>query len=87
MDNPKQKNHLAVTIKSPEKTEFNGTAKAITSFNKTGKFDILPYHANFISIIKDSIVLYLEDDKQVTILLKRGIVKAHKDQIHILIGI
>ena len=34
-----------------EKEPFKGTAEAVSSQNKLGKFDILPGHTNFITII------------------------------------
>lgn len=80
-------NLLKVTVKDPERTAFEGNAKAISSFNTTGPFDILPYHANFISIIKDTVIIHKEDGSQEKIALQEGIVKAHEDTIHILIGI
>ncbi len=42
---------LNVNIKSRTNTYFNGTATSITSINDTGEFDILPFHANFVTLI------------------------------------
>lgn len=52
---PKIKGTLDVTIKSREKTYYEGTARSVTSNNDEGLFDVLPQHANFITMIKDFI--------------------------------
>ena len=44
---------LTVRINSPEKLIWEGKAEAISSENFQGKFDILPQHANFITMIEN----------------------------------
>ena len=46
------KNTLTVKIISPTQTIFDGEAYSISSINSLGKFDILPYHANFITLVQ-----------------------------------
>lgn len=48
---------LHVKISSPEKEFFNGVAYSVSSVNSTGKFDILPGHANFITVIENSPII------------------------------
>lgn len=43
---------LKVKIISPTQTIFEGDAYAVSSTNTMGKFDILPFHANFISLVQ-----------------------------------
>lgn len=78
---------LSVTIKDPKSTTFAGVALAVSSRNSSGKFDILPYHSNFISLIKEAVTIHLENKKQITIPLKNGIIKVRGDTVKILIGI
>ncbi|OGG12286.1 hypothetical protein A3J20_02600 [Candidatus Gottesmanbacteria bacterium RIFCSPLOWO2_02_FULL_42_29] len=44
---------LTVEISSPDKQIWHGTAESVSSENSAGVFDILPFHANFITIIED----------------------------------
>jgi F0F1-type ATP synthase epsilon subunit len=44
---------LKVLIMSPKNTIFEGQALAVSSKNSSGKFDILPEHANFITLIEN----------------------------------
>ena len=78
---------LTVTVKGPKNEEFNGTAISITSTNEKGKFDILPYHANFITLIKDFVIIQQPDKKQITFPLTNGVIKVYEDKVNILIGI
>ncbi len=78
---------LSVTVKGPKKEEFNGKAYSVTSLNKMGKFDVLPFHANFITVIKEYVIIQKEDKKQLTFPLESGIIKVYGDNVNILIGI
>lgn len=50
-------NFLNVKIMSPTQTIFSGEALSVSSANSAGKFDILPYHANFIAMVQKSPVI------------------------------
>ena len=56
--------YLHVTILSPRQTLFEGQALALSSKNSSGKFDILPQHANFITLIENQpITVFLPEKK------------------------
>ncbi len=80
-------NLLTVSVKGPRREEFNGKAISVTSLNKKGKFDILPYHINFITLITEYVIIQKEDKKQITFSLKTGVIKVHEDKVHILLGL
>lgn len=46
-------NNLKVTIKSPSQDIFTGEIESLSSQNSTGKFDVLPGHANFLTVIEN----------------------------------
>lgn len=78
---------LSVSIKRPDRVEFTGKAKAVTSTNMRGTFDVLPFHSNFISLIKDKVTIHLEDSEPVSYALQAGIIKVTSNNVTILIGI
>ena len=41
-------------VVSPQDTLFEGKALSVSSRNSAGNFDILPEHANFITIVENS---------------------------------
>lgn len=47
---------LHVRILSPRQLIFEGEALSVSSKNILGDFDILPFHANFISLIEKNII-------------------------------
>jgi hypothetical protein len=51
------KNTLTVKIISPTQTIFDGEAYSISSVNSLGKFDILPFHANFITLVQKTPII------------------------------
>ena len=46
------KTTLKIRITSPREVLFEGEAESISSANVDGSFDILPYHANFITFVQ-----------------------------------
>lgn len=55
---------LKVRIISPQQVLFEDEAISVSSINSAGKFDILPHHANFITLIEDSPILIRKADKK-----------------------
>lgn len=81
------KTNLDVIVRNPEGKLFEGHAVALSSFDSKGPFDILPYHANLVSIIREKVIIYETRDKKKEITLERGILKAFENHITILLGI
>lgn len=78
---------LYVVIRDRSGVLFEGRADSVSSYNDTGDFDIMPFHANFISIIKNNIVLRLKGGLIKTIPLKIGILKVSHNKVDIYLGI
>lgn len=78
---------LQVTIKSPQALVYQGKAVAVTLKNDKGDLDILPYHANFISLITEMVIIYETKDSQKRFPIEEGIVKIFEDTVEIFIGI
>ena len=54
---------LSVTINSPEKIVWEGIADVVTSENSQGIFNILPEHANFVTVIEKK-PIYIQHKKE-----------------------
>jgi F0F1-type ATP synthase epsilon subunit len=78
---------LFVTVKSPIFVHFKGPAIAVTSFNHTGKFDVLALHASFISLIQDSVIIYKPNNQGISIKINTGVMKVFKNNVQVFIGI
>ena len=49
--------NLNLHVRSRSASIFQGKVASVSSVNQTGEFDILPMHANFITLIKDYVTL------------------------------
>ncbi|KKQ46654.1 MAG: hypothetical protein US95_C0008G0009 [Candidatus Woesebacteria bacterium GW2011_GWB1_38_5] len=78
---------LILTIKSRDGIIFTGTVKTVTSNNDKGRFDVLSYHANFISLIKDYIEYITIDDKKSTIQIRDAVMHVDSNKVDVFMGI
>ncbi len=81
------KNKLYLLVRNNESILYEGFISGVTSFNEKGKFDIIPMHTNFISIIKDKIVIHEINGRVAEIELEHGILKVMTNKIDIFLGI
>lgn len=73
---------LSVRIITPKEVLFEGAAYAVSSTNSEGKFDILPEHANFITLIdKKPIEVTLMDQKKLTFNISEAIIYCFEDKV------
>jgi len=66
-----------------EAANFKTQAQSISSENTVGPFDILPGHANLISILKYSITIRKPDGKNEVYYFARGMVEVSGNQVRI----
>ena len=78
---------ILIEIKNSETILFNGEASSLSSVNESGSFDILPYHANFFSIIKEKIIIHNHQKKTEIVIKDNGILKAMNNKVSIFLGI
>ena len=70
-----------------DKEKFEGKAKAVSSKNKVGEFDILPNHANFISLIFNSLTVYTTQDEEKTYDFSRGVLEVANGEVRIFLEV
>jgi F0F1-type ATP synthase epsilon subunit len=78
---------LVLTVKSRKDTLFSGNVYSITSINELGFFDILPYHTNFVTLIKDVVVIDKGLPTEKDIKLDKGVLTVISNNIKIYVGI
>ena len=79
--------NLDVEILNQEDILYKGSASAVTSYNEDGKFDILPNHTNFISIIKNNIIIHRDKKDRKEINIKRGVLRCMQNKVNVFLGI
>jgi F0F1-type ATP synthase epsilon subunit len=78
---------MVVEVISPTGTVFKGGVEALSSSNEVGRFDLLPYHANFITIIKDSLVIRPSRGPTQTLPVTRGVLYCYNNNVTVYLGI
>jgi F0F1-type ATP synthase epsilon subunit len=78
---------LTVNIKSRTNSYYNGSASSLTSVNDTGEFDVLPFHANFITIIRDFITIDKGLTTEKKIEIKSAVLSVIGDRVDGYVGI
>ena len=78
---------INATIRSKESILYEDTVKSVTSKNERGVFDVLPFHTNFISLIKDYVVFNkgLKDEQKFN--MKKGVLYVMSNEVNVYVGI
>lgn len=70
-----------------EKDPFRGEAEAVSSQNKLGKFDILPEHTNFITLIFGDLTIHTANKKKTSYQFERGVLEVSGDKVNVFLGL
>lgn len=65
---------------------FEGKVKSISSENPVGKFDVLPMHANFITLIFNQLTLITEKGEKISYQFKKGVLEVRENKVNIFLG-
>lgn len=83
----KSRNLLSLTVRSREGVIFEGEVKAISSKNKIGFFDILPQHANFITLIEENLQVIRSPQKKQNFPVKTGLLKTWENEVSVFLDV
>ncbi len=61
--------------------------RAITSYNEVGTFDVLPEHANFISLIQKSLIIHELRGSKNEIKFDVALLRVSENKVEIYLGI
>lgn len=74
---------LHVRINSPQELLWEGEAEWVSSENSQGPFDILPFHANFISIIENKAIKIKTRQRAIEYTFPHSVIYAHSNKVFI----
>jgi F0F1-type ATP synthase epsilon subunit len=66
---------------------YQGKAEAVSSQNRLGKFDILPRHANFITLISKELTILTPAKNKISYQFERGVLIVSKNEVKIFLGL
>ena len=75
--------YLELLIQDRKQTFFDGKVLSLTSTNDAGEFDVLPQHANFITMIKEFVKIYETEEKTKTFDIKEGVMRVQNGKVEI----
>ncbi|MCL4398036.1 hypothetical protein M1403_03380 [Patescibacteria group bacterium] len=76
--------NLSLHIFSPLEDIFTGDIASLSSKNSSGPFDILPQHANFVTLInKDPITARLPDGSKKVFEFPQAVLRCHEGKIEV----
>ncbi|OGH16208.1 MAG: hypothetical protein A3C30_02530 [Candidatus Levybacteria bacterium RIFCSPHIGHO2_02_FULL_40_18] len=77
---------ISVVIKNKDGVVFEGDAKALTSINEKGIFDVLPLHENFVSVVRDFIRIHKANGTSQDIKIGEGVIKVIQNKVNVYVG-
>jgi len=73
---------IHLTVRNRLKVLFDDDIFSLTTKNDTGTFDVLPEHANFISLINSKLIIGKLDGSKQEITINNGLLKVKDSSIH-----
>jgi len=77
---------LTVVVRNKDKILYSGQAYAVTAVNEKGPFDVLAEHENFISLIKDKVIIRATPKESMEIQIENGIARVYRDKVYIYVN-
>jgi len=78
---------LYLTIHTRMGVVFNQEIESLTSYNETGRFDVLREHSQFISLIKNKIVARLPDGRDQQIPVNNAVMRVKGTRVEVFLGV
>lgn len=78
---------LTVNARAPFNVYYQGQAQMVSGLNKVGRFDILPGHADFFSVMSPGEVVIETDADPVSFSITNGIVAVRDDEVMLFVNI
>lgn len=78
---------LTVIARAPFHVYYEGPAEAITAVNKVGKFDILPGHADFFSILEPGEIIIETATDPINFNITNGIITVRDNEVYLFVNI
>jgi F0F1-type ATP synthase epsilon subunit len=78
---------LHVTVRSRQGVVYEGDLAVVSSVNKSGPFDVMPNHTNFVCMISKHVVLRSLDNKVQEINVENGVLMVEKNTVKVFLGV
>ena len=86
MSDKAAKNQLSVIARAPFHVYYNGKANMVSGANPVGKFDILPGHADFFSVMSPGDVNIETNEEVINFPIVSGIITVRQDEVMLFVN-
>ncbi len=86
MAHPPEKIEMTVVARSPFHVYYEGPAESVTATNKVGKFDVLPGHADFFSMLDPGEVVIGTPSEDVFFTVTNGIITVKSNEVMLFVN-
>ena len=86
MNQESNSNLLSVTARAPFHVYYEGKAKMVSANNKVGEFDVLPGHADFLSVLNPGEVQIETDKDNISFSVSNGIITVRNDEVMLFVN-
>lgn len=80
-------NNLTIIVRDRSGIVFEGEADSLSSINERGPFDVLPMHANFLSLIHTQLTLRSTGTVVKDLPITSGLVKVAGNAVEVYLGV
>jgi F0F1-type ATP synthase epsilon subunit len=87
MKHPKDVPLLRVIARAPFHVYYEGPARVVSAKNRVGKFDVLPGHADFFSVMSPGDIVIETDSEVITFPTTGGIVGVRDDEVMLFVNL
>lgn len=77
---------LTVIARAPFHLYYDGPAESVSAVNKVGKFDVLPGHADFFSMLDPGEVVIGTPTDQVVFTIHNGIITVRDNEVMLFVN-
>lgn len=78
---------LTVIARAPFHKYYEGAAKRVSANNKVGRFDILPGHADFFSMLTPGTVEIETTEEPISFAISNGIITVRDNEVMLFVNI
>lgn len=64
---------INVYFSNPDQVLYKGKAIGFSSFNEAGEFSVISKHTNFRSLIKNKVVIYINNNDKKEFIITKGV--------------
>lgn len=78
---------IHVLVRDRNKVLYDGPSTGLSSKNSKGVFDILVNHANFISLLNETLYIHQKDKPDILIPMTNALVKVIENNVEVYVGV